>query len=170
MIDSFKSGKRASVIFNVIEWSLFIVFSVLAALFVKDVWVQFQAKETFMGQSLEPMTKLPSMTLCTKPSWSHSWSHSEGIIKINTFINRTWKTLKENEILYYDSYGSGIVLYQISDDCFWLRLIPGSKIDRRLSRPIRGTKVTFRPKALNFKMDLNTFFTSWILIESHTSL
>ena len=152
------------------EWSLFIVFSVLAALFVKDVWVQFQAKETFMGQSLEPMTKLPSLTICTRPSWSHSWSYSEGIIKINTFINRTWKTLKENEILYYDSYGSGIVLYQISDDCFWLRLIPGSKIDRRLSRPIRGTKVTFRPKALNFKMDLNTFFTSWILIESHTSL
>ena len=124
------------------EWSLFIVFSVLVALFVKDVWVQFQAKETFMGQSLEPMTKLPSMTICMRPSWSYSWSYSEGIIKINTFIKRKWMTLKENETLYYDSYGSGIVLHQISDDCFWVRLLPGSKIVRRLSRPIRGTKVT----------------------------
>ena len=69
------NGKRLDVLFNIIEWSIYICFCVLAAIFMKDVWDQFHAKETFMGQSLEPFTELPSVILCLKTPWAWSYRY-----------------------------------------------------------------------------------------------
>ena len=133
-----KSGKRVAIIFNVIEWSLYIVFSVLAALFMRDVWDQFQAKETFMAQSLKPITKLPSLTLCLEPK--KTWSYIEEIIKIRVTINgKSYKTLKENETLYRID-GVGIKLHQINYHCFRVKFTPGSEFDASL---IQYVKVDF---------------------------
>ena len=70
------SGKRIDVFFNIIEWSIYIGFCILAGLFVKDVWNQFHAKETFMGQSLQPITKLPTIVFCleSNDSWKYTLS------------------------------------------------------------------------------------------------
>ena len=58
------SEKRIDALFFMIEWLIFIAFCILAALFVKDVWHQYHAKETFMAQSLLPIRRLPSIVLC----------------------------------------------------------------------------------------------------------
>ena len=109
-----KSGKRVAIIFNVVEWLLYIVFSVLAALFVKDVWVQFQAKDTFMGQSLEPMTEFPSIVFCLD---KYSWNYRDGIIKIQATLDNGYNTLKENETRF-GLDGKSVVLHQVSNQCF----------------------------------------------------
>ena len=133
-----KSGKRVAIIFNVVEWSLYIVFSVLAALFMRDVWDQFQAKETFMAQSLEPITKLPSLTLCLEPK--KTWSYVEEIIKLKVTINgKSYKTLNENETLYRVD-GVGIILHQMNYHCFRVKFTPGSEFDASL---IQYVKVDF---------------------------
>ena len=38
----------------------------LACYFVKDVISQYQAKKTYLGQSLKPITKLPTITFCSE--------------------------------------------------------------------------------------------------------
>ena len=51
------------VFFKGLEWLLYIGFSIIAMLFMKNVLEQYQAKNTFMGQTLEDITKLPTIVL-----------------------------------------------------------------------------------------------------------
>ena len=50
--------------FKVLEWAVYIGFCILAAFFMNDVIDQYQAKETYLGKSLTPITKLPTITFC----------------------------------------------------------------------------------------------------------
>ena len=100
---------------------------------MKDVWDQFQAKETFMAQSLEPMTELPSVFVCLA---SGSWSYSEGTIKIRSVINGSYKDMEENEALY-ELDGSSVVFHQESFNCFRVKFMPGLKIDKQKVRYVR---------------------------------
>ena len=56
-------NKAHSIIFG-IEWLVYLGFCLLAGYFMKDVIEQYQAKETYLGQSLKPITKLPTITFC----------------------------------------------------------------------------------------------------------
>ena len=58
------SNSRIRTLLKVIEWLLFIGFCVLAIYFMNNVWDQFQAKESSLGQSLKPIKKLPTLTIC----------------------------------------------------------------------------------------------------------
>ena len=125
------SGKIVDIFFNFIEWSLYVVFSILAAFFVKDVLDQYQAKETFMGQSLEPFTELPSIVLCL--STKYTWSYSEKIIRIRYTDDfnprgRVYATLEENTTMRLPGANESIILNQVKSDCFRVKLIPGPTI------------------------------------------
>ena len=149
-----KYGKRIAIIFNVIEWSLYIVFSILAALFMKDVWDQYQIKETFMGQSLEPMTKFPSLTLCLK-----SFSYKD-MGKIRVAKDGYYKTLKENETLYgLDENNSSVILHQVSSGCFRLKCMPGSNVAGGLRILLRVDFSKYRPSSIeaNFVSEENSY-------------
>ena len=50
--------------FKVLEWTVYFGFCILAAFFMKDVINQYQAKETYLGQSLKPITNLPTIVFC----------------------------------------------------------------------------------------------------------
>ena len=96
------SEKRIDVFFNIIEWSIFFGFCVVAAIFVKDVWNQFQSKETFMGQSLAPIKKLPTIVFCfdTPFSW---WIYHPGYFEIKLAgLSTAFLTLKENETVHFE--------------------------------------------------------------------
>ena len=119
------SGKKVDILFNIIQWSLYLVFFVLAAFFVKDVLDQYQAKETFMGQSLEPFTELPSLVLCL--STKYSWSYSEKVIKIKYTDDfnprgRVYVTLEENQTMILPGANESIILNQVKSDCFRVKL------------------------------------------------
>ena len=51
-------------IFKVIEYVIYLGLCCIAAYFMKDVIYKYQANETYLGQSLKPITKLPTVTLC----------------------------------------------------------------------------------------------------------
>ena len=145
-----KSGKRVDILFNIIEWSLYMVFSVLAALFMRDVWDQFQAKETFMGQSLEPFTELPSIVFCL--STKYSWNHREKLIKFRYADEFNPKgafyvTLKENTTLNLPGANESIILNQVKKNCFRVKLMPGSKI-RNGNRYLQVTFTKREPSAI----------------------
>ena len=59
-----KMATRINVIFNIIDWILFLVFSILAAHFMIDVIDQYQDKATSFSQSLEHITKMPTIVMC----------------------------------------------------------------------------------------------------------
>ena len=54
-------GHRLDVIFKGIEWIVYICFCILAGIFMVDVIAEYRASETFMSQSLKPITKLPTI-------------------------------------------------------------------------------------------------------------
>ena len=56
--------RRINVIFNSIDWILFLGFSILAAHFMIGVIDQYQEKTTSFSQSLEPITKMPTIVMC----------------------------------------------------------------------------------------------------------
>ena len=112
------SEKRIDVLFNIIEWSIFFGFCVVAAIFVKDVWNQFQSKETFMGQSLAPIKKLPTIVFCfdTPFSW---WIYHPGYFEIKLAgLSTAFLTLKENETVHFEETNESYDLEQVSDVCF----------------------------------------------------
>ena len=67
--------QKIGVIFKLAEWLIYLAFCIVAGLFVKDVLDQFQAKATFMGQSLKSITKLPTVVFClqSKYDWKYGW-------------------------------------------------------------------------------------------------
>ena len=155
------SGKKVGILFNVIEWSLYVVFSILAASFVKDVLDQYQAKETSMGQSLEPFSELPSIVLCL--STKYTWSYSEKIIKIRYFDDFNprgafYVTLEENKTMSLPGANESIVLDQVKTDCFRVKLIPGPTI-KNGNRYIKVTFTKYKPSAVlaYFVSEENTY-------------
>ena len=51
-------------LFITVRWSAYCIFCVVAGYFMKDVIDQYQAKETYLGQSLKPITKIPTLVFC----------------------------------------------------------------------------------------------------------
>ena len=109
------SEQRIDVLFNIIEWSIFFGFCVLAAIFVKDVWIQFQSKETFMGQSLAPIKKLPTIVFCFDTTFSW-WIYRPDYFEIGLAgLSTGFFTLKENETVHFEETNESYNLEQISD-------------------------------------------------------
>ena len=73
--------KSIKVFFKVVDWVLFIGFCILACYFMKNVIDEYQAKKTSFTQSLEPITKLPTIVICLESSFN--WLY--GKIKISGF-------------------------------------------------------------------------------------
>ena len=48
-------------LFITVRWSAYCIFCLVAGYFMKDVIEQYQAKETYLGQSLKPITKIPTL-------------------------------------------------------------------------------------------------------------
>ena len=70
-------GNRLRVIFKSINCILFVLFCVLAGYFLTNVIDQYQAKKTNLAQSLEPITKLPTIVFCLKSDMT--WIYGENI-------------------------------------------------------------------------------------------
>ena len=73
------------VLFKGIEWLLHIGFSIIAIVFMKNVFEQYKAKDTFMGQSLEDISKLPTIVLCLETEYA--WDYTSGLLVIQYGID-----------------------------------------------------------------------------------
>ena len=155
-----KRTSRLEVLFKIIEWSIYICFCVLAAIFVKGVWDQYHAKETFLGQSLEPFTELPSVILCLKTPWA--WSYSKGNIKIEHKDNSdgtVYQTLIENEPRYMSESNESVIMHQVKSNCFRVKFTPGLSIDKSRNRYLKVRFLKSEPSAViaYFASEENSF-------------
>ena len=102
---------------------------------MKDVVDQFQAKETFMGQSLEPINKMPTIILCLHSEYE--WVYSRGIVSIQYGKDgKMYQILKENQDLEMPNEKEVISLHQVSQQCYQLTSMISSKPERALTRYI----------------------------------
>ena len=108
-------GKRVTILLVTLEWSIYIGFCILAFLFVKDVWNQFHAKETFMGQSLKPISKLPTIAFCLN---TNETIGNDDLIVQSKDTEGEFKTLTENETLHFETLNETIGLERMTHHCF----------------------------------------------------
>ena len=98
-----------------IEWLVYLGFCLLAGYFMKDVIEQFQAKETFMGQSLEPITELPTVAICMN---NGTWQFDEHLRLIYQVDEEDEKHLMtENISIYIPRENETVIFQQISQSC-----------------------------------------------------
>ena len=66
-----------------IEWLVYLGFCFLAGYFMKDVIEQFQARETFMGQTLKPIAELLTIVICMNDGTWNFYKHLKLIYRVD---------------------------------------------------------------------------------------
>ena len=112
--------------FKVLEWTIYIGFCILAAFFMKDVIDQYQAKETYLGQSLKPITNLPTLVFCVDHK-HHQFKINQDIT-ISYFNNEVDEQILLEKVLNH--VGKEILqLKEMTQNCFKINLTSTLPID-----------------------------------------
>ena len=126
------------VIFIAIEWTLFLGFCFVAVYFGNSVFDDYQAKTTSFSQSLEPITKLPTISMCIEGS--RIFNYSKLITLSYSNQGRYYEkieNIKENEIYHFKHGNETFQVVQAQDKCL--------KLESNLTSPYQqGTRATFR--------------------------
>ena len=105
---------------------LFVLFCILAGYFLFNVFDQYYAKKTNLAQSLEPITKLPTVVLCLS---SQFWIYGKNI-NISYEVGTLWLDIMEAGKQYHLEEANEIVqLVQFSEKCL--------KINSTLTSPFK---------------------------------
>ena len=100
--------------FNVVEWAIYIVFCIIAVYFMQDALNQYQAKDTFMAQSLKPISKLPTIVACVNSNKAYQYGTTLKILYGKDKLSE----LKENQSLFIESTNETITFQQMKVNCF----------------------------------------------------
>ena len=112
-------SKRIDFVFRMVEWLIYVGFTILAGLFMKGVLNQYQSKNTFMAQSFEPITRMPTIVICFNSK--HHWKYDEEVTisyRITGYHDKV--VLKQHEIVLLQEDGQSVVLEQFTFNCFRL--------------------------------------------------
>ena len=108
-------GKSIKVFFKVVDWVLFIGFCILACYFMKNVIDEYQAKKTSFTQSLEPITKLPTIVICLESSFN--WLYGKEV-NISYRTPHTEVSLEENQKYDLRDDNEVVEVNQYDGKCF----------------------------------------------------
>ena len=152
------SDKAIDAIFSVIEWSIFSIFCILAAYFMNGVLTQYQAKDTFMAQSLQPITKLPTIVICLESNYS--WDFTTGLVYVDYgMVEISYEGLKENATVRVAKSNESVTLNQITHRCLKIKSEVGSK--EVLKFHTRKIRVRFNDIVKNYiPSSIKAYFTS----------
>ena len=116
-----KMATHINVIFNIIDWILFLVFSILAAHFMIDVIDQYQDKATSFSQSLEHITKMPTIVMCIE---GNIISNYDKDIKLDYYAEGRYfankEKLKEKRTYALTTVNETFRVLQVQDKCLML--------------------------------------------------
>ena len=116
-----RMAQNINVIFNGIDWILFLSFSLLAANFMIDVINQYQAKATSFTQSMEPITNMPSIVMCIEGNQISNYSNE---IHLNYAAEGKYKfyknDIKENHEYDLNQVNETFRVFQVLDKCLML--------------------------------------------------
>ena len=135
------SLKPIEIIFKVIKLIFFLILFASAGIFTKDVIQQFQAKDTFIGQSLKNITKLPTIVVCLETEYIWEFGGTDNIIAIDYGISVspadvTYMTLEKNTQHRLKGKNETVFLEQINENCFKVNSTVGSAFNKGLRRQI----------------------------------
>ena len=149
-------GMVIDVLFKGIEWLLYIGFSIIAMIFMKNVLEQYQAKNTFMGQSLEDISELPTIIICLDTEYA--WDYSSGFLVIQYGIDgKDLQNLTVNQPLFFEETNETVILEQFSEECYRLN----SSIESGIGRGILWTiKIIFQVSTDFVPESVKALFTS----------
>ena len=122
-------GEQIMIIFKVIDWVLFMGFCFLAGHFMKNVIVEYGAKKTSFTQSLEPITKLPTVVICLEKENDFIWVYGKEVNISYMTPNKGWFSLKENKKHDLRDDNEVVEINQFDDNCF--------KINSTLLKPFQ---------------------------------
>ena len=108
-------GKRMKQIFKGLDWTLFVGFCLLACHFMNNVIVEYQAKKTSFTQSLEPITKLPTVVICLESEYS--WVYGKEV-NITYETPHTDVSLEENQKYDLKDDHEVVEINQYDDQCY----------------------------------------------------
>ena len=143
-------------LFKGIEWFIYLVFCIIAGTFMKDVLDQFHTKATFMGQSLEPITKLPTIVFCVNSKLSWNSMSSKGQVKVKYYTDVTNQVLKEYESMDFQETNETIFLQQYSGKCVQVKSEIKSIVKRGTNHNIRISFMNIKP----MPKSVTAYFTS----------
>ena len=143
LFKSISSLKPIEIIFKAIKLIFFLILFASAGIFTKDVIQQFQAKDTFIGQSLKNITKLPTIVVCleTEYIWEFGSTEADNIIAIDYGISVspadvTYITLEKNTPHQLKDKNETVFLEQINENCFKVNSTVGSTFNKGLRRQL----------------------------------
>ena len=151
-------NSRIRTLLKGIEWLLFIGFCVLAIYFMNNVWVQFHAKESSLGRSLKPITKLPTLTVCYDKIYNWMEYATIGYVAMGkkSEIN---KNLKVGEKWYISQANETVEIVRFNAHCIKINSTLTSALE---SESKRGLSIAFKnmTKEEDGTDSIFVFFTS----------
>ena len=117
-----------------IEWLVYLGFCLLAGYFMKDVIEQFQAKETFMGQTLKPIAELPTVVICMNDGTWHFHEDMKLIYRVDGGGEK--RLMTENVPLLLPEENESVIFLQISQSCLKISSQVGKALRRGSGRRI----------------------------------
>ena len=114
--------RRINVIFNSIDWILFLGFSILAAHFMIGVIDQYQEKTTSFSQSLEPITKMPTIVMCIEGDQITNYKRE---VKLDYYAEARYVLKRENikeqrRYVLTDARNETFQVLQVMDKCIMM--------------------------------------------------
>ena len=137
-------NKRIQSLFKLIEWLLFIFLCALSIHFVKDGLVQYQSKESNLAQSLKPITKLPTITICLNDNHVYEY-YLDLNISYQALENTLPETLIENELNHFEKTNESVQVVKLNRECF--------KINSSIGLPLQRESF----KVISLELDFNIY-------------
>ena len=107
-------SNRIDILCNGIVALIYITCFVISGILMKNVIEQFQTKDTFMSQSFQPMTSMPTVVVCMS---NGTWIYEQDfIIVYRVSDTRLYNNLTEKEILKVEN--EHVMVEQIGINCF----------------------------------------------------
>ena len=151
-----KFRKTFRFIFKTINFTLFVGFCVLAGYFMTNVIDLYQEKKTNLAQSLEPITKLPTIVFCLKSDMD--WVYGKNINISYEGSNFEVNHLQEFKRYFIQEANETVQVVQFSDECFKINstlISPFKQGDDRLIK-LNILELQYDPE----DMEVQFFFSS----------
>ena len=160
------NSQKVKYIFKGIECFLYIGLCCLAGYFMKDVIDKYQAKETVLGLSLKPITKLPTLVFCFETEVQLKYGKDFKISYWNILYQIEKKLLEEKQQNVFES--EVLELREIKYNCYKINATSTVPMVKNLAERLFDVEFISesKPKTkIHFTSEENyfgIFFDDWI--------
>ena len=97
MVTNSDGFRNLRCLFITVRWTAYCIFCLAAVYIMKDVIEQYQASETYLGQSLKPITKIPTLVFCFESREKVRYGEDTRILYKNILYDDNTKVLQSGQ-------------------------------------------------------------------------